>query len=52
MIKLIIADDHHLFRDGLARIINEVPIFDLRAIAQNGKEALDFALQHQPTSIS
>jgi len=51
MIKLIIADDHHLFRDGLARIINEVPIFDLRAIAQNGKEALDFALQHQPDVV-
>ncbi len=51
MIKLLIADDHHLFRDGLSRIINEIPEFDLRAVAQNGKEALDFALQHQPDVV-
>lgn len=51
MIKLLIADDHHLFREGLARIINEVPEFDLCAIVQNGKEALDSAIEHQPDVV-
>ena len=51
MIKILIADDHHLFRDGLSRIIQEVPVFDLCATAQNGKESLDLVKMHKPDVV-
>lgn len=39
MIKVILADDHHLFREGLARILQDAPGIELVASAANGEEA-------------
>lgn len=40
MIRVVIVDDHHLFREGLARLLNEAP--DIRVVAgySSGEEAL------------
>lgn len=40
MIKVLIADDHALFRDGLKRIINETDDIDVVAEAIDGKDTL------------
>ena len=40
MIKILIADDHHLFREGLGRIIQDAPGLDLVACSSNGEEAI------------
>ena len=40
MIKLIIAEDHAMFRDGLKRIFKETNDITIVAEAANGKEAL------------
>lgn len=40
MIKLIVAEDHAMFRDGLKRIFKETNDITIVAEAANGKEAL------------
>jgi DNA-binding NarL/FixJ family response regulator len=48
MIKVLIADDHQLFRDGLKSLFKndrEVKIIDE---AKNGKELIDKYFQHKP----
>ena len=40
MIKVLIADDHALFRDGLKRIFNETDDIDVVAEATDGKDIL------------
>lgn len=40
MIKLLIADDHHLFREGLARILDDTQHFQVVGGVSNGEEAL------------
>ena len=41
MIKLIIADDHPIVREGLKQIIAESPHFVVSDEASNGNELLD-----------
>ncbi|MEH2425476.1 MAG: response regulator transcription factor [Nostoc sp.] len=47
-IRVLIADDHAIFRQGLATIINRDP--DMRVIAQaeNGEQAIALFREHQP----
>ncbi len=40
-VRLLIADDHPIFREGLVRIIGKHPSFDLVGQASDGHEALD-----------
>lgn len=40
-IKIIIADDHKLFSDGLSYVLNETGKFEIIAKANNGKELID-----------
>lgn len=42
IIRLIIADDHVIFRKGLATILNEVTSVKVVAEASNGHEVLDY----------
>jgi DNA-binding NarL/FixJ family response regulator len=39
-IRIIIADDHQLFRNGLRMLLNAFPEFDVTAEASNGEEFL------------
>ncbi|MFS0880686.1 response regulator [Metabacillus niabensis] len=51
MIKIIIADDQELMRDGLATILNLKSDLDVVDVAANGREALEKAMQHRPDIV-
>ncbi len=51
MIKVILADDHHLFREGIARILRDAPGITLSALAENGEQAIALAEEHHPDII-
>lgn len=40
-IQIIVADDHRLVREGIVRILNDHPGFEVIAEAENGKQALE-----------
>jgi two-component system, NarL family, response regulator NreC len=48
MIRILLADDHHLFRNGLRRILEGQSGFDIVAEASTGLEAIDLAKVHRP----
>jgi DNA-binding NarL/FixJ family response regulator len=47
-IRVLIADDHAIFRQGLATIINRDPDMQVIAQAENGKQAIALFGEHQP----
>jgi two-component system nitrate/nitrite response regulator NarL len=47
-VKVLLADDHPIYREGLARAIKERPELKLVAEAENGSMALDLIREHQP----
>ncbi len=47
-LRVILADDHPVVRDGLAAIINQQPDMQVIAAASDGDEAMMLFLQHQP----
>ena len=51
MIKVLLTDDHNLFREGLARILREAPGIELVAIAASGEEALALIGPHNPDLV-
>ena len=50
-IKIVLADDHELFRDGFGVMINKQPDIELIAEAENGEELLRLATTHQPDVV-
>lgn len=50
-IKLLIADDHPIFRQGLKQVIDAAPGLIVIAEAVNGDDALRLALQHKPDVV-
>jgi PAS domain S-box-containing protein len=50
-ISVLVADDHALFRDGVARLVSKVP--DIRSVGQaaNGREAVELARKLKPDVI-
>lgn len=51
MIRILIADDHRLFREGLTRVLNDVPEMTVVATASNGEEAVARAIETRPNII-
>lgn len=47
-IRVLIADDHAIFRQGLATIINRDPDMNVIAQAENGEQAIALFEEHQP----
>lgn len=47
-IRILIADDHAIFRDGLRRLLESEPEFEVVGEAADGKEALDMVQQVHP----
>jgi two-component system, NarL family, nitrate/nitrite response regulator NarL len=47
-VKVLLADDHPIYREGLARAIKERPELKLVAEAENGRMALDLIRDHRP----
>jgi DNA-binding NarL/FixJ family response regulator len=46
--RIIIADDHAIFRAGLKQTIEENPNFKVIAEASDGETALNLVLEHEP----
>jgi len=51
MIRVLIADDHHLFREGLARVLNEAPGISVVASVSNGLEAISRVAEFKPDVV-
>ena len=50
-IRVLIADDHPLFRDGLIALLADGPGTELAGTAPSGTEAVDLARQTQPDVV-
>lgn len=50
-IRVLIADDHTLFRDGLRALLASIPDMEVVGEAASGKEALTLAVERQPDVI-
>lgn len=50
-IRILIADDHDVVREGLAAIINRQPDMVVVAAASNGREAIELFQAHGPEII-
>lgn len=46
--RIVIAEDHHLMRDGLRHILEQSPDFEVVGEAEDGKQALELAKDLQP----
>ena len=49
--KIILVDDHTLFRNGLKLLINNTPNFRVIAEASNGKEFIDLLSKEEPDVV-
>ncbi len=47
-IRILVADDHPVVRDGLVAILETQPDFDVVGEASNGKEAIELSKQLEP----
>ena len=50
-IRVLIADDHRILRQGLASIINSEPDLELVAEAKDGREAIELARRLKPDVV-
>ncbi|MBY0490590.1 MAG: response regulator transcription factor [Gemmatimonadaceae bacterium] len=50
-IRVLIADDHALVREGLRYVLDADPNIEVVAEASNGRAAVDLAVQHRPDVI-
>lgn len=50
-IRVLIAEDHPLYRDGLELLLDTVPRFIVVGTAKDGREAVDMAATHQPDLV-
>jgi DNA-binding NarL/FixJ family response regulator len=48
MIRILVADDHPLFRDGISALVGSQPDMTLVAQAANGLEAIEQYREHRP----
>jgi DNA-binding NarL/FixJ family response regulator len=51
LIRVLIADDHPLFRDGLSALLTDGPDTELAGAATSGTEAIDLARETQPDVV-
>lgn len=49
--KIVIIDDHQLFREGVKRILDFEPSFEVVAEGDDGSEAIELVEQYQPDVI-
>ncbi len=47
-IRLIIADDHHVVREGLISLLSDKPNLKVVGQASNGRETVDLVRQRRP----
>ena len=50
-LRVLLADDHPVYRDGLARLLEDLGGFDIVGVASNGREAIELASSLAPDVI-
>ena len=50
-LRILVADDHPVFRDGLRALLDSSPDTELVAEAATGEEAVAAAIEHQPDVV-
>ena len=50
-IRILLADDHPLFREGVAHSLSSAPEFEVIAQASSGEEAVEMALRLHPDIV-
>ena len=50
-IRILLADDHPLFREGVAHTLSYEPDFDVIAQVNSGEQAIEFAQRLQPDVV-
>lgn len=51
VIRVLVADDHALVREGIRHVLDAEPGIDVVAEASNGRDAVSLALQHRPDVV-
>jgi DNA-binding NarL/FixJ family response regulator len=51
MIRVLLADDHGVVRDGLSRLLTSVADIEVVAAAADGNQAVALALEHRPDVV-
>ncbi|QBD83774.1 response regulator transcription factor [Ktedonosporobacter rubrisoli] len=50
-IRLVIADDHHFYREGVRTMLRAIPVMSVIGEAASGEEVISLAIQQQPDVI-
>ncbi|MFX4260595.1 response regulator [Pelotomaculum propionicicum] len=50
-VKVLIADDHALIREGLCKILNMQEMIEVVGEAEDGDQAVELALKHRPDVV-
>ena len=50
-IRIVIADDHRILRQGVARLLADQPDFEIVGEADHGRDAVDLATRLQPDVV-
>ncbi len=50
-IRVIVADDHALVREGIRHVLDAEPGIEVVAEASNGRDAVELAMQHSPDVV-
>jgi DNA-binding NarL/FixJ family response regulator len=51
VIRVLVADDHAMLRDGLAHVLGNVPDISVVALAADGREAAELTAIHEPDVV-
>lgn len=50
-IRIVVADDHDLFREGLRQLLETVPMIEIVGEACDGQEAIQLVARHEPDVV-
>ena len=50
-VRILVADDHALVREGIRLVLDAEPEFEVVAEAANGRQAVELALVHRPDVV-
>ncbi len=51
MTKILIVDDHRIFREGMQRLFDQVPVFQVVAMTDSGHDAIALTRQFSPDVV-